>query len=118
MSRLLEAGSCVVILVALLTLAVWCWGFSIRAWRVARALSIFAGMSLCIFLYWERFSLHFVYRLVHVSNGVSPVVPTVLLSLGLLWYAYSHLNRIPCAGRAQPDCPLSKATSISEAWMD
>ena len=92
--RLAEASACVVTPMLLAAAAAWCWGLSKRTWLFVQVFCV-ATAVLCFALFYRYpLSLYFVYRLVHINNGVSPIVPAVLLCMGLLWYAYSHLNRV------------------------
>jgi hypothetical protein len=90
---------CILIPAALLTAVFECWRpFERRLLFVAA--SVCLGLSFLFFLKYPL-SLWFVYRVVHVGNGVTPFVPTVLLSAALVWYAGVHLNRIRfCRARA------------------
>jgi len=88
---------CVVIPALLLTAALACWRPErARAWEWigTAAASLAVSARFCASLYHNPLSLFFVYRSVHIGNGVAPAIPAVLLSIALLWYAGVHLNRI------------------------
>src|SRR5258707_15554462 len=80
---------CILVLAALLAAAFNCW-------RPFRRRSLFVAVSVvclglsflsCALVYKHPLSLWFVYRMVHIGNGVTPFVPAVLLSAALVWYA-------------------------------
>jgi hypothetical protein len=58
-----------------------------------------ACLAVPVFFCWwiynhEWLSLPYVYRSVHLGNGVSPLVPVLLLSAAFAWYAGTHLNQV------------------------
>jgi hypothetical protein len=82
---------CLFTLATLMTAILCCW-IQIRPLHVA--LMFAASGILCAALSVPTFQSAFVYRSLHISNGVSPVVPLLFLTAALFWMAYTHLNRI------------------------
>lgn len=88
----LGAAVCVCALCLLFAAVQCCW----RPLRpVHLAFFAFAAVLVCLELrYFAPVSSAFVYRTLHVGNGVSPIVPIVLIAAALFWLACAHLNRI------------------------
>jgi len=100
-----KALFCGLIPALLLTAVVRCWRPAKTAtWELiaAATASVAASALFCGFTYLRPLSLFFVYRSVHVGNGVNPVIPALLLSIALLWYAWVQLYRIHlCRGAVE-----------------
>lgn len=100
------ALACGLIPAVLLAAVAQCW-LPAKAAGSGWIAAAVAAMSLAASaLFSERMCVHplplpFVYRTVHVGNGVDPVVPAVLLAIALLWYVWVQLYRIHlCRARA------------------
>jgi hypothetical protein len=85
-------AACALTPTALLGALICCWEPRPWVYAVAPVVSVVG----CLVAYHplpDRWS-PFVYRALHVSNGVSPIVPLGLIMAALFWLAWTHLNRL------------------------
>ena len=86
-------AACAITFLALFAAVQCCWT-GLR--RSHLALFVLAAILFCVEIKYGAppHSPAFVYRTLHVGDGVSPIVPIAFLTAALLWLACSNLNRI------------------------